>query len=508
MSKFIKILAAAFLLIALAGCEKKRVLPDTTDIPFVRYNTDVTMLSTSMGNKEIKFNVLFPKDYKEDTESRYPVVYMLKGYGEAGKDWNSWISQIKTLEANDLQPMIYIFPECYNSYYCNSYDGKNLYMDMIVNDLVAYVDRSFRTIADREHRAVMGYSMGGFGAMALALKHPETFSLSVPLSMSFRTDEQYMSESQDGWNNQWGSIFGGKGQFGAGRLTEYYKSHCPFYQFTPENRETLSQIKWFFHCGDNEEQLLIANDNLHVQLRDYGYEHEFRISDGGHSGDYWREAARETLRWMQHHMNNGGEWTKIMKDVNAKTVTLNEDGTFGSKAFNEAEEKNGTAFYLAYKGLTIDVVKKMMSIIGQTNIYTQYMILPCDLQEKTLEEWIETYSSYEVGKEIAKSQIIAIGEAGREAWDAKELFSSYYFIDADLAEDESTIAADATKYYYIDQTDDSANYKDMNALYRACMRAIDDIDDRNFEYRMRNGVEDKEKEMLLAAKSIADNMNF
>ena len=185
MSKFFKILAAAFLLTSIFSCEEKRVLPDTSNIPFVRYNIDVTMHSTCMG-KEIKFNILFPKDYKEDTESRYPVVYMLKGYGEAGKDWTSWISQIKTLEANDVAPMIYIFPECYNSYYCNSYDGKNPYMDMIINELVPFVDKSYRTIADRQHRAVMGYSMGGFGAMALALKHPETFSISVPLSINCR----------------------------------------------------------------------------------------------------------------------------------------------------------------------------------------------------------------------------------------------------------------------------------------------------------------------------------
>ena len=497
------------LLIALNGCEKKRPLPPVTNTEFIRYNTDITMSSPSLGGKEVRFNILFPKDYRDNAEERYPVVYMLKGYGETGKDWSSWISQIKLLESNDLQPMIYIFPECYNTYYCNSFDGLDPYMDMIIEDLVPFVDKSFRTKADRKFRAVMGYSMGGFGAMALALKHPETFSMSVPLSMSFRTDEQYMAESQNGWNNQWGSIFGGKGQMGEGRLTDYYKSHCPFYQFTPENKETLSQVKWFFHCGDDEEQLLIANDNLHVQLRDNGYDHEFRIKDGGHSGDYWRDAARETLRWMQHNMNDGGEWTKIMSDVSPKTVELNEDGTFSSKGFKEAEVKNGTAIYLAYSDLNADLINNMIGIIAQSNSHRQYMILPCDLNSKSIEEWITVYTqTYEVGKEISTSQVIAYGECGREIWTARDLFSGYYFIDADLMEDESAITADATKYYYIDQTDDSVNYKDMNALYRACMNVIDDIDDRNFEYRMRNGLEDKEKEMLLAAKSIADNLNL
>ena len=48
----------------------------------------------------------------------------------------------------------------------------------------------------------------------------------------------------------------------------------------------------------------------------------------------------------------------------------------------------------------------------------------------------------------------------------------------------------------------------MNALYRACMDVISDIDDRNFEYRMRNGQEDMETNILLAAKSLADNIKY
>ena len=117
MSKLIKISVVMFLLATLIGCEKERKLPPVSQTEFQRYSTDVEILSSCLG-KDVSFNVLLPKSYREDTETRYPVVYMLKGYGEAGKDWSSWISCIKQLENNDLQPMIYIFPECYNTYYC------------------------------------------------------------------------------------------------------------------------------------------------------------------------------------------------------------------------------------------------------------------------------------------------------------------------------------------------------------------------------------------------------
>ena len=156
-----------------------------------------------------------------------------------------------------------------------------------------------------------------------------------------------------------------------------------------------------------------------------------------------------------------------------------------------------------------ELIEKIFSIISTSNSYRQYMLLPCDLTIKGIEEWITEYTGkYEVGKEITKSQVIAYGEVAREVWNKKDLFNGYYFVDGDIAEDETTITADVEKYYYIDQTDDSINYKDMNALYNACMSVISDIDDSNFEYRMRNGLEDKEKEMLLSAKSISENLRF
>lgn len=505
----ILLLISAFLF-TLNGCEEKRILPDAPETEFVRYNQHLTLVSKSLG-KEVTFSVLFPKMYREEQDARYPVVYMLHGYGESGKDWTKWVSAINSMENGGLQPMIYVFPNCANSYFCNTHDGRALYMDMIVDELVPFVDRSYRTVADRDHRAVMGYSMGGFGAMALALKNPDVFGMSVPLSMSFRTDEQYMTESQDGWDNQWGSIFGGRGQAGAARLTDYYKSHCPFYQFVPENLNELSKVKWFLHCGDDEEQLLIANDNLHVQMRDYGYEHEFRIGDGGHSGDYWRNAARETLPWIEHVMKGSGEWTKST-ELTPKTSVLNEDGTFSSAAYNELKEKSGLAIYLVHKGFSKELVDQVVGRITQSGSKYPYMVLPCDLDVKPLNEWMTSYQDrYKVGTDLASSHVIAYGEAGRDVYAVQELFSAYYFVDADLAEDESVITADADKYYYIDQTDDSINYHDMNALYRACKKVLREdgsYTEADFEYRMRNGVDDMQQSVLLAAKSIADNIKY
>ncbi len=500
-----------FLLMTFVSCKEKRKLPNVNDIEFVRYNTGISFQSNVLKS-EVTFSVLFPESYREDVEQRYPVVYMLHGYGEHNKDWSSWVSTIKLQETDGLQPMIYVFPNCGNSYYSNSYDGKSPYMDMFVDELVKFVDESYRTIPDRQHRAVMGYSMGGFGAMVLPLKNPEVFSISVPLSMSFRTDEQYMTEPSGGWDNQWGSIFGGKGKSGVERLTDYYKSHSPFYQFIPANKAKLSQVKWFFHCGDDEEQLLIANDNLHVQLRDYEFEHEFRIGDGGHDGEYWRNAARETLPWIEHVMKGNGEWTKLMGQLNLRSSELNEDGSFASQAYKNLETKEGLAIYVAHHGFSKDLIGKIIGFLSKSGSSYSYMILPCDLNVKSLLEWTDAYKNkYGVGRDISKSHIIAFYEAGLPVYEHRNHFSAYYYVDANLTDNEGAIIADANKFYYIDQTDDSHNYRDMNALYRACKKVVLENGktvEADFEYRMRNGAKDMETDVLWASKSIAENLKY
>ena len=302
-----------------------------------------------------------------------------------------------------------------------------------------------------------------------------------------------------------------EGKSGEARLTDYYKEHCPFYQFIPENLEKLSTVKWFFHCGDNEEQLLIANDNLHVQMRDYGFEHEFRIGEGGHSGSYWRPAAREILPWVEHVMKGGGKWISNTS-VSLKSSTLNEDGTFSSKKFKDNQQNGGLAIYFAHKGFDKDLVDKAIGLLSQSGQIFPYMILPCDLSVKSLTEWMTAYTEkYGIGGSAEQSHVIAIGEAGREVYDLRDKFNAYYFVDADLAEDENTIVADASKRYYLDQTDESANYKDMNAMYRACkfaLKADGTTAEADFDYRMRNGHENKEQEILQAVESIAECLKY
>ena len=462
--------------VSACGCTPKK--PVEKEEPFERYTQDITLHSDILGT-DIRYSVFLPASYASDKDKTYPVVYMLHGLGDNHNSWNGkYLSanyKIKTLEdAGKLSEMIYVYPAGFTTYYCNFYTGKYNYMDMFIQELVPAIDANYRTIPDREHRSITGYSMGGFGAMVLAEQHPEVFSCSAPLSMSFRTDWQYLAESQSGWDNQWGAIFGGTGKSGEERLTDYYKQHCPFYQFTAENKAKLSQVHWFFTCGDDEENLLFANDTLHIQLRDLGYEHEYRVGNGGHQSSYWMDALGEVLPMFDHYMNGASLWPEISwASVRKQDVAFREDGTVFSAAY--AGEGECTGVYFFHNGLNAQILRDAMSVFYSTNTKVLYAFLPCDLREKTLSEWIEFYEA-----KYPQSARYAVGfeGAGATVMDNQTSFSTMVFIDTELGAD---ITADPAKKYYFSCTDESACYADFGTLYRSCKRAGGE-----FEYRVIN----------------------
>ena len=458
-----------------------------------RYQKDL-VLSSAILDTDIRYSVLLPRDYFDNDDRHYPVVYMLHGYGDDQNSWNGeWLharDRISALESSGLEDMIYVYPMGYQCYYVNRYDGSFNYMDMFATELVPLIDQTLRTIPDRQHRSITGYSMGGFGAYVIAAKHPELFLCSAPLSMSFRTDSQYMTESASGWNNQWGMNFGGRGEKGEARLTEYYKDHCPYYVFNEENRQALESVKWYFTCGDDEEQLLIANDSLHVILRDRDFAHEYRVNNGAHTSSYWMNALNEVLPMFSFYMNGGEAWPgRDIEEPRIPSIETDQNGVYKSDSFGQG----GTLVLVAYKG--VDNIRDMMAELSRAS--GSYALLPCNLGAKSLQEWRESWEAIYSG---ASLQIVAIGDAGKDAIGLQEQANTLYLVDASLGEE---IAPVKSCRYIILNTDNGVNYRDMGALYAACKRL-----DCPFQYRVSKATDDYSKDLLRLIETNKTLFNF
>lgn len=129
--------------------------------------------------------VYLPPGYADSTE-RYPVIYVLAGHGGSGPlELNSpgWGESFperldRLIVAGTVPPVIAVLPDCWTIFggaqYLNS-SALGQYEDYLIDELVPYVDKTYRTLADRAHRGVTGKSSGGYGAMVQAMRHPEVF---------------------------------------------------------------------------------------------------------------------------------------------------------------------------------------------------------------------------------------------------------------------------------------------------------------------------------------------
>lgn len=144
------------------------------------------------GDKFIRdLYVYLPPDYDED--KFYPSVYVLTGFTGRGKMLlndsaftpNFAGRMDKLINGGKIRPMIAVLPDCFTHYggsqYINSSATGN-YEDYLVKEIVPFVDAEFQTLKDKNSRAVMGKSSGGYGALVMAMRHADLFGLACSTS--------------------------------------------------------------------------------------------------------------------------------------------------------------------------------------------------------------------------------------------------------------------------------------------------------------------------------------
>src|SRR5215212_10439481 len=136
-----------------------------------RYET--VQFESRLVGAVLPYNVLLPADYKRGSskDRRYPVLYLLHGLGGSAADWVSERAHLADYAAQ--YPFIVVVPEGKDGWYTDGPAPNAKFESYFVEELIPDVDRRFRTLASREGRAVAGLSMGGYGSMKFALKHPE-----------------------------------------------------------------------------------------------------------------------------------------------------------------------------------------------------------------------------------------------------------------------------------------------------------------------------------------------
>lgn len=157
--------------------------PDAPRSPGVEHKN---FKSKSMDT-EVGYCVYTPPGYA-DGKARFPVVYFLHGAGgNENSDAGGFSGLVaRAVKDKKMPPVICVFPNGGMSGYADRPETKTMGETLIIKELIPHIDADYRTIASREGRVIAGFSMGGGGAVRLALKHPDMFSVAASWAGAFR----------------------------------------------------------------------------------------------------------------------------------------------------------------------------------------------------------------------------------------------------------------------------------------------------------------------------------
>jgi len=281
-------LLLAVILLLSTNCQKKDEAPP--DHPRLTPNVvlrDIAFRSAAL-NRDMQYRVVLP--LAAAPGQKLPVVYLLHGGGGGFRDWTNDSDVARFAESG----LVLVMPEGGSSYYTNAVDPpQDRYEDYIVSDLIADVESKFPVATGRSNRAIVGISMGGFGAVKLALHHPELFIFAGGLSSAIDVPRRAFSIKRLQQSRHYNSIFGS-----AGGQTR--RENDPFALARTANPEAAAYF--FLTCGE-QEGLLPANREFAALLEARHFRHEFHTVPGGHDWNQWNAWLPSLFRSLAGHIN-------------------------------------------------------------------------------------------------------------------------------------------------------------------------------------------------------------
>ena len=240
---------------------------------------ETVSIESTRIHRTVKLNVLLPDGYRDDEAKRYPVVYLLHGYGG---DYSEW-QRVGVVEEAAGLPVIVAMPEGNQSFWVNHHGKeKARWEDYLVEEVIPYVDSHYRTRAAREYRGVSGLSMGGYGAVILGARHPELFSSIASHSGAVGALET-PAESDIG--KRLAEIFGPSG-------SDERKGYDPLATILALEKSDRPHI--YIDCGSGDF-LLEGNRTFVRELAKGRVRYEYRELPGGHTFSYWKRNVRYSL---------------------------------------------------------------------------------------------------------------------------------------------------------------------------------------------------------------------
>ncbi|MDE6715589.1 MAG: esterase family protein [Muribaculaceae bacterium] len=260
-------------------------MPDSGYIEHCIINSDIL-------GCEKKFSVYLPNGYYEN-EERYPVVYLFHPAGGTHENWISMgmLPQIAddAIRSGMALPMIIVIPDAsgIGEYNMGKYLGYFSvpgwdYESYFHRELIPAIDNTYRTIADKKHRAITGASMGGEASIAYAQKHPELYGASCALCGIVGHPEQSRMAQTD--KDYAASLI-------VNDPTLFVRNA------SSEVIELLKSVRWYTDCGDND-YFYEGNVEFFLEMKRKGIPISYRMRSGVHGWYYWSAGLSPILHFL------------------------------------------------------------------------------------------------------------------------------------------------------------------------------------------------------------------
>lgn len=245
---------------------------------------DTILIYSNSMRKNVKCVVIKPNAYLK-SNNHFPVVYMLHGYSGNYADWVSNAPDL--LKSVDENKCLVVCPDGFFSswYFDSPVDTTMKYETNVAIEIPSYIDAHYKTIADRTARAITGLSMGGHGALYLAIRHENIFGAAG--SMSGGVDIRPFPGAWD--------IKKVLGDFATHPDNWNYNTVINMVDTLHDGALTIT-----FDCGVNDFFIQV-NRNLHQKLLDKKIDHDYTERPGKHNWEYWNNAAKYQLLFFREY---------------------------------------------------------------------------------------------------------------------------------------------------------------------------------------------------------------
>jgi len=244
----------------------------------------------------VNYCVVLPPSYDTEKTRKYPVLYFFHGLGDNEQMFvhGGAFNLVQDLwERKQIGEFLIVTPEAGATFYINSRSGKVRYEDFLVQEFFPAIEGRYRISAARSNRGVSGVSMGGYGALHLAFRHPELFSAVSAQSPALINQIPAMASPSPGSGIR-SRVLGET--FGSPPDPAFWERNSPI---SLARRAELVGLKIYFDCGDNDDYGFEEGaKGLDKVLTSRRIPHVGHIYPGRHDWQYFAEHLPDSLKFQ------------------------------------------------------------------------------------------------------------------------------------------------------------------------------------------------------------------